>query len=149
VIPGNPCRHHVEAFTKLEQLGSNIPVSFKFLIKHGIELEPHFQRVKKLGVQNYCYMNAFNKMTSRKSYAEGYAMKAGLIPLSHAWLSFEGKALDVTWTEGSYYFGCIFDNDFVVEYVDRTGYYGIFEGLYLLKMSPEKCFDYLESGLKK
>jgi hypothetical protein len=125
------------------------PIAFRILHDFGRAMEPamHDLRMGKLGD---CYMNATLKMSCDLVYVEGFAMKEGLIPLQHAWLKdIEGSALDPTWKDGSYYFGVPFDQDFVHEVTDRTRYYGIFEGLYLLKMSADKCYEYLKSGVMK
>lgn len=44
-----------------------------------------------------CYMNAWKIVTNRDvfTFCEGYA--AGLWPVSHAWVTYKGRAIDVTW----------------------------------------------------
>ena len=44
-----------------------------------------------------CYMNAWKIATNRDvfTFCEGYA--AGLWPVPHAWVTYKGRAIDVTW----------------------------------------------------
>lgn len=53
------------------------------------------------GIHNYkpgeCYMNAWKIATSRRAlkFCEGFA--AGMWPVPHAWVTYKGRAIDVTW----------------------------------------------------
>lgn len=94
-------------------------------------------------------MNSFQRIDCDMRYVEGFAMKRHLIPLSHAWLSLDNTAVDPTWSDGDYYFGVPFDNDFVMEFAYKTGQYGILESLYLLKMDKDELYEYLVSGIAK
>ena len=149
--PMSPCQEMISSFVNLSKLnGLQAPVAFNFLHEHGRIFLPQQEQSKIPGKKNLCYMNAYKGMNLRHLYCEGYAMKPGLIPLSHAWLVKGGLAVDPTWKDSntSSYFGCIFKTSFVHEIADRTGYYGIFEGLYLLRMDPDECYEYLASGLE-
>lgn len=145
----HPCKSHVEVFNQLEGFGARVPIAFKLLLDHGKIMVPkRFDRIH--GQRGLCYQNAFSNMDLDHCYVEGYAMKQGLIPLAHAWLMDEdGYAIDPTWADGHYYYGVPFDNDFIMEHADRTGYYGVFEGLYLLKMEPDAVYNYLLQGIKR
>lgn len=143
--PMNPCAAHINAFASMSP--DRIPVAYRFLKEFGTEMAPSKDVIER-GKLGFCYMNSFHHMNVDLAYTEGYAMKARLIPLAHAWLTNSaGQATDCTWATGDFYFGCKFDPDFIVDMADRTGHYGVFEGLYLLKMAPEKCYEYLKTGL--
>jgi hypothetical protein len=126
-------------------------VPYSFIARHG-RLFIAVNKVEdcELMVAKQCYSNSYTQQALGLGYVEGYGMIEGLIPLAHAWNVDELDAvLDYTW--GSHrraaYFGVEFSIEFVDDFVERTGYCGIFEGLYALKMSPEKVVEYLESGL--
>jgi hypothetical protein len=51
----------------------------------------------------HCFQNAQKLVLSDKTgtlvYCEGYALKAGLIPLHHGWATIHGKVIDFTWKQ--------------------------------------------------
>jgi hypothetical protein len=105
-------------------------------------------------IPKQCFMNATLAMDSDHRYTEGLAVRSSLlIPVAHAWLTNDaGVAIDTTWSkckpgEQSAYFGIQFDPDFVEEHSSRTGYYGVFETMYMLRMSAEDQYEYLRSGI--
>lgn len=78
----------------------------------------------------YCFQNAQKLVLSDKTetlvYCEGFALKAGLIPLHHGWVSINGKVVDVTWRDDAYknimgkihYGWCYFGAEFTREQVE-------------------------------
>ena len=108
-------------------------VSFSVLAKHG---RVYMQDAKLKGAHNQqCFMNAYQYAERHDLfYVEGYAMPNGLIPLSHAWcVDKEGVIHDPTWDHADDYFGVPFYLDTVQEILQETGYYGIFDNLYMLR----------------
>jgi hypothetical protein len=122
------------------------PIAYRLLNQYG----QVFSQVHKLKAQNnqLCYMNAYQLMSrSDLIYVEGFAYQ--IIPTMHAWcVDKKGGIHDPTWgTKSSDYFGVKFKVDFVYEVAMKTKIYGILDSLYMLKMSPEKVYDYLKEGL--
>lgn len=143
-------RPYAEAYIRLlADMKPRAPVAFEFLSKHGKQFTPITVPLSGTYPLGRCYKNAALCSGPVKTYCEGYAVAKNLtIPLSHAWLSTDGvEAIDPTWEDGVEYFGVGFTQDFLLDFQARTKLYGVFEGLYSLKMSADATLTYLESGL--
>lgn len=128
------------------------PLMYRFLAEHGMEMGITSILLTASKPLGQCFQNSARNRTAGDLYCEGLAKPKNLIPMTHAWNACKrkpGKFYDSTWEIGGEYFGVLFDSDFVGQNEHRTGYYGIFEGLYLLKMSASDCLAYLENGLHK
>lgn len=158
----NPCEQMVKAMCELG--GANAPVSYRFMAMFGKEFE--LKRVASItgkGLKQQCYRNSENVCTFQDSvadlysYAEGYALKPGLIPLAHAWVvdKTDGKAIDPTWPEeGCSYFGVRFDPEWVNELTIKNGCYGVFESLHIVGRrlnirNSDAMIAFLSKGLLK
>ena len=111
---------------------------YSWVLKHGTDfasspLTPEERKIVKraAGRKKFplgcCFQNAQKLVLSDKTgtmaYCEGFALKAGLIPLHHGWATINGKVVDLTWlddsrgqiigefAEGWCYFGATFDRD--------------------------------------
>lgn len=134
----------------IKSTASCLPVPFDILTRHGREYEVKSTILTGVMELGHCFRNTLNGMNSRQFYCEGYAIAPGLFPMLHAWIEDrDGKAIDPTWAQGAEYFGVRFDYKFAKKHALRTGYYGIFEGLHRLRMSPEEVTAYLEGGIAK
>lgn len=62
-------------------------------------------------------------------YIEGYALRPDLIPLHHAWVEINGKAMDPTWEapEDTVYFGVPFDTHVVARTTIDSGVFGMLD----------------------
>jgi len=157
----NSCEELVRGMEAVAGPG-NVPISYRIMAQYGREYKIKTNHLTGKGRKQECYRNSENLVTfqsldDRYVYVEGYAMKPGLIPLSHAWVVDlnDGKAIDPTWPEGDgIYFGVPFDNEFVNDFSISVGCYGIFENLYKLHRARnikrlEDVIKYLESGIVK
>lgn len=88
----------------------------------------------KKGVIKECFSNCLKEVLGhpdRLVYCEGYA--TGVIPVHHAWLSYEGKVIDPTWDgrdiirDSTEYFGVAFNFNYVLKIATETGYYGVID----------------------
>lgn len=158
----NPCKDMIEKMCQLG--GKDAPVSYRFLAMFGKEFEPkQDMHLTGRGLKQQCYRNSENVCTFQDSvadlysYAEGYALKPGLIPLAHAWVvdKTDGKAIDPTWKEpGCEYFGVRFDPEWVNELTIKNGCYGVFESLHIVarRLNPrnsDAMISFLSKGLLK
>jgi hypothetical protein len=80
----------------------------------------------------WCYLNAAKMaMDERFKYFEGVASD-GTMPVSHAWVSLDGKLIDPTWNvygtipATHAYFGVEIPRWFLVQHIQRTGITGPF-----------------------
>lgn len=142
---------HINTMGSLTTPNGQPIISYSFIARHG-RLFTAVNKVEdsELMAAKQCYSNSYIQQSLGLGYVEGYGMIEGLIPLAHAWnVDDLDVVLDYTWSprRRAVYFGVEFSSEFVDDFAERTGYYGIFEGLYALKMSPEKVVEYLESGL--
>jgi hypothetical protein len=105
----------------------------EFVLKYGIEydLAPLPDEIKK-GTIKECFRNAYLACIRDPSlqYVEGYAMN--IIPIHHAWVTLNGKALEVTWDSyykntSPLYFGVPFKTDYVDRVIAETGTYGVLD----------------------
>lgn len=143
-------RSYAEAYVRLlGEMKPRPPVAFEFLAKHAKPFTLITVPLSGTYPLGRCYKNAALCAGPVKTYCEGYAVAKNLtIPLSHAWLSADGvEAIDPTWEDGVEYFGVGFSQDFLLDFQTRTKLYGVFEGLYALRMTPAAALTYLESGL--
>jgi hypothetical protein len=141
---------HIDGMKAMSINGRSI-ISYAFVAKHG-RLFTTVNKIeeRELMVAKQCYTNSAVQQSLGLGYVEGYGLIEGLIPLAHAWnVDDQGSVYDYTW--GSHrpavYFGVQFTSEFIDDFAARTGFYGVFESLYALRMSPEKVVEYLESGL--
>ena len=78
-----------------------------------------------------CYSNAGKIVLrdGRYRYAEGYAMRPGLIPLPHGWLvDAGGFAIDPTWEDdGTVFFGVVFTKEEHRRIIKASTHFGVFE----------------------
>lgn len=145
-------KSYLEAITATYK--AHAPVYARVLVEHGKTFKPNAE-CRAYMTPKQCYGNATEKAINdeRFTYAEGLGIAAKIgvaIPLHHAWLvNAHGQAHDPTWgdTFGNEYFGVMFSRDFILEFVERTGHVSVFESLYLLRMTPEACYDYVVSGV--
>lgn len=104
-----------------------------FVLKHG---KPYEQApladLSLQGPARMCFRNATLASLDRfvGVYTEGFAISPGLgIPIHHAWLTIDGRAVDVTWNyTGCSYFGIEFDRSDVRRWIVQNGYYGLLSG---------------------
>lgn len=79
------------------------------------------------GEMKACYSNAMNLAMERSdlTYVEGFA-HTRFFPMGHGWATKDGRtAIDPTWEDGSEYLGIPFARSFWVNFIQRTGYWGI------------------------
>lgn len=144
-------RDHVAALSQVSAQGQGI-IAYEFIARHGrmytniAQLDERDRMTPK-----QCYANsAAQSSILGLNYVEGLGLIEGLIPLAHAWnTDADSTAYDFTWgsSRRAVYFGVEFTQDFVDAFSERTGYCGIFESLYALRMSREEVIAYLESGV--
>lgn len=113
---------------QLAELGSLVG-DFYLLLGH--EFEPAaLPSDLRRGVPKQCYANAGNLALGRPDlvYCEGFALKAGLFPMHHAWCVDPcGRVVDPTWEhpEANQYLGVALSSRFLMEHLDETGVWGI------------------------
>lgn len=84
----------------------------------------------KKGRMKMCFKNSAGAALSLDGgweYTEGVALSKGLIPVQHAWLSYDGRAFDPTWTDGVEYVGVVFDKALLSTILLATKHYGVLE----------------------
>ena len=84
------------------------------------------------GEMKMCFQNASTASGPHTGYqyAEGYALKPGLIPMNHAWLvDDDDNAIDITWEydPDTAYYGIIFPHDYLWETLEKKKTYGIID----------------------
>jgi hypothetical protein len=82
------------------------------------------------GEKQQCYMNAGRLAVDRPelTYCEGYALRAGLFPLHHAWcLDEEGFVVDNTWPyhEQNEYWGVALSTMTLLARITQSGVWGL------------------------
>lgn len=133
-----------------QQLKPKAPVAFEILNRFGRVYDPKVTELTGTMELGFCYRNSIHAKGLMQFYCEGYAVAPGLFPLEHAWIEdIDGKAIDPTWGQGTDYFGVPFKTKFANEFALRTGRYGIFGNLYLLRMSVDEVINFLEEGIEK
>ena len=127
----------------IDKIRGSSPFRYKSIQRLVIENgKPFLKRVDSTpfkGKPKSCFENCFKVLWNypQLRYCEGFAIDDDLtIAISHAWLvndTFE--VIDPTWTgkrfSGCTYFGVVFNNDFVVDFVTQTKHYGILDSDYL------------------
>ena len=123
---------------------------YKLLKEHGRAFTKIAHSLDGAGPQGECYKTSWIEQSKDLVYTEGVGCIEGLIPLDHAWLVIAGtqNCVDPTWNSPSDYFGVSFTYDFMSEWAERVRFPSVFQNLYMLRMSPEKVYDYLVQGLK-
>lgn len=143
-------KSHILGLAKFfEQSGQGVPVPYRLLATHGVEMAPPVNPYPNPGKAGECFYNAYQRMSMHRGlrYCEGYAIPGDTgVALEHAWLVDEGgNAVDPTWCHGTSYFGMIFPKTKVFKVAVLTGHYGILPNLYMLKMSPDEVVAFLSS----
>jgi len=92
----------------------------------GQPLPPEF----RLGPERHCYMNAGRLAADSAElvYCEGFALRAGLFPMHHAWcIDSAGKVIDPTWEydPDNEYFGVALSTDFLLGTTVDKGVWGL------------------------
>lgn len=138
-----------------KQVSSNQgPISYRLLKEYGQSFPISIGKspLAGKGKMKQCFMNSYRLMDGLGlTYCEGFATSAALgIALEHAWLINEsGFVVDPTWKDGREYFGVAFDTQGVYELTNLTGVYGLLGSTYLMKKSPEDCYNLLVSCMKE
>ena len=87
-----------------------------------------------------CYFNCLKILEKRNdlNYCEGYGLVKDLsLPFTHAWLcDIDGNALAPTWDDGIEYYGVVFNNDWVKDFLFRR----------LSNTKTENCLSLLKSN---
>lgn len=135
-----------------------------FVLEHGIMFEPSpaLPEGFELGEEKQCYMNATRlaidadlsvskgNRALRYIYVEGFAISQKLfdlgvpIAMQHAWVANEvtGEVVDNTWGAGAAYFGIPFTTKFLLQQMEKTGYYGIFPGFGRPTIPPKAIYKF-------
>lgn len=126
----------------LEQISrmGNLAADFYLRLGQAYPAAPVPARYER-GEMRQCYKNAGQLATSHLdlAYCEGYAVRAGLFPMHHAWcLDTEGRVLDTTWPYDpeNEYLGVSLSTDFLHQQLHETGVWGV-----LSEMLPPAIVD--------
>lgn len=124
----------------MERCGNPTPPGFLWrsisglLLHHGREFAPApLPKGIRRGRMGECYSNAGRIAADRSDlfYCEGYALRAGLIPLPHGWLCDKaGTLIEPTWEhdEGNEYFGVVIKTQWLRKRTMEAKHWGaIFE----------------------
>jgi hypothetical protein len=110
------------------------PTALKYVQDQGLKFEgsPLPEGIER-GTPQLCFQNATQLVIQNPgwSYAEGFAMREGLMPVLHAWaVTEDGKVVDNTWDEpeNSAYLGVVYDRGPYMKYIFKAKYYGILGG---------------------
>lgn len=106
----------------------------RFLLRNGKEYATT-PPVGPLGTPGFCFGNAYEAaLAGRGTYTEGLGYRPGLpITVHHAWLTVDGRAMDITWKDGvgsmatlaeCEYIGIEFGNATIRRHAYETGYAG-------------------------
>lgn len=106
-----------------------LAADFYLLLGHAQPSRPLPDHIAR-GEMKQCYMNAGRLARDRPefSYCEGYAKRAGLFPLHHAWcLDADGVVLDPTWPydPDNEYWGVSLDTAFMLKATTASGVWGV------------------------
>lgn len=156
----NQCIELIKGYEKMISSGHmKMPLGIEMMVEHGKEYQLKVVKgVTGRGVAKQCYRNSENLASFGAGdyvYVEGYACKAGLIPLEHAFVLdlVDGKVIDPTWSDDdTTYFGCAFNTDFVNKHTLLTETYSVFQNLHKLRDKFKRQEDikrYLVKGLFK
>lgn len=126
----------------------------RFVLKNGRAYEQApIPSPFKRGTPRMCFMNATHAVLHHEMgvYTEGFAMTPRLgIPIHHAWLTIDGKAVDLTWPhDDATYFGVEFDKSVLIKETLNNGYYGLLTGAvtinvdFMREIDPEFSFPTL------
>ena len=151
VMKMNLSEEHIHLL--LESFGAHVPLTYRFLKEYGVA----WSIAKKidhgaLSEMGQCYRNAalMAAVVPGLIYCEGLACTGTLnFPMWHAWLVDEhGNAYDPTWADGGHYFGVPMTKEFLYQFIEETGAYGVLDGLYRLpNRSPDKVYEFLVGGV--
>jgi hypothetical protein len=102
------------------------------VLEYGKPMPSTVRRPKEFRKMAYkeCYANSLHLIfeNDKLTYCEGYAQH--IIPVAHAWVLDEnGNVIDVTWkadeVQETEYYGIPFAKPWLMEWIWKTGYYGI------------------------
>ncbi len=103
-----------------------------FVLQHGQEFQwaPCPEEFRG-GEMKECFKNAYQTclLDEKLRYVEGYARRTGVpVVVLHGWCVDEnGKVLDPTWENGTWYFGVIFGRNYVSDVFKARKEYGVLE----------------------
>ena len=101
-----------------------------FVKRNGAPVFP-MPRIGEKMKDRMCFQNAAETVfDGLGKYVEGVAWtKHSPIPIHHAWVEVDGRAMDPTWRDPMEceYFGVVFDTDVVREQVLRAKHYGLLD----------------------
>jgi hypothetical protein len=122
----NFCRQYLEQLVQLQHLPAELMLSMSRPWR-----AQALPRGFSPGEQKQCFRNStwLALENSNLTYVEGYACPGGLIPIPHAWcIDEEGNVVDVTLRkpETTHYFGIPVSREFLQNFLDTSGYYGLF-----------------------
>ncbi len=143
--------------TYMKAWGAVCPYLYRYLHSRGRTFERQDHKLNGTMTPKACYQNCMEVVTNnpdRFVYCEGLFVDLDIgVPIPHAFiLDLDTKkiidptiAADRTNVE---YFGVPFKLSFVSEHSDYSGYYGIFETLYMLRdMDTDAVTRYLDEGM--
>jgi hypothetical protein len=132
------------------------PPLCNLLQKHGkIFFEPElFRSDRKPMKRGECFKNALQLSSEMKGskYCHGYAMDESLgLPIEHAWVSRNGRAIDLTWEDRInggpfHYFGIELDPNVALKFMSITGVYGMEFYLDKKQIGLKLIEDYLKGS---
>lgn len=101
-----------------------------FYLKHGASFARDSENTQGRGPMGLCYQNAGSLALSddRFTYCEGFAQRAGLFPMHHAWcLDEQGQVVDPTWEFNAQdrYFGVAISHDFLMDVINEANQWGV------------------------
>lgn len=115
---------------------------YRFVLDHGREYEPTpwktwRGRGYQVGRLRECFKNAelLVRLNPDLTYVEGFATSRASLPIPHAWATDGERVVDPTWRDRSTilgpvserdYFGIPFDLDWLTNWTETTGTYGVF-----------------------
>lgn len=106
-----------------------------FVLQNGREFQPGpYPKNAPRRVKKECFENAYRLSISDNNlrYVEGYARIDISLPLLHGWCIDENdKVVDPTWEDGIWYFGVVFELNYVGEIYKARKEYGVLEAYQL------------------
>jgi len=101
----------------------------RFVLRNGKDMEP-MPRIGKRMTPKECFSNATHYLQRNPgTYVEGYVLRPGLIPIHHAWVEIDGKAMDPTLedAEECSYVGVPFETKVLHGELVKNGVYGLLD----------------------
>lgn len=123
----NKTVEHIQNLAQLQKsVNMNIYGIYQFVLDHGIKFNVTDASFPKLGKPKECFFNAAKLVLDsfKYTYCEGFAF-GQVLPVVHAWcIDVNGNVIDPTWSKGSDYIGVPFTNQYLIQRLAKTGYYG-------------------------